>query len=140
MAAYKATSVLPAHQSRCRRRRMGKGYRISISTCFSSFFFSSRRRHTRFDCDWSSDVCSSDLLSLEPDPGRPYLAGDLLGRGLAPRRNGGRRADAVAHPAARLAGGLRAARRGDRESGGEGKRGDLGGGRILQKKKKSRCE
>src|SRR6266853_534672 len=28
-----------------------------------SFFFSSRRRHTRFDCDWSSDVCSSDLGS-----------------------------------------------------------------------------
>src|SRR2546427_9613702 len=26
------------------------------------FFFSSRRRHTRFDCDWSSDVCSSDLM------------------------------------------------------------------------------
>src|SRR2546430_2278622 len=24
-------------------------------------FLSSRRRHTRFDCDWSSDVCSSDL-------------------------------------------------------------------------------
>src|SRR2546430_5032598 len=31
----------------------------------SCFFFSSRRRHTRFDCDWSSDVCSSDL-SLSP--------------------------------------------------------------------------
>src|SRR2546430_11742392 len=30
------------------------------SMCFF-FFFSSRRRHTRFDCDWSSDVCSSDL-------------------------------------------------------------------------------
>src|SRR2546430_17140613 len=28
---------------------------------FLFFFFSSRRRHTRFDCDWSSDVCSSDL-------------------------------------------------------------------------------
>src|SRR2546430_5688681 len=28
----------------------------------SVFFFSSRRRHTRFDCDWSSDVCSSDLV------------------------------------------------------------------------------
>src|SRR2546430_12009610 len=28
------------------------------------FFFSSRRRHTRFDCDWSSDVCSSDLVTL----------------------------------------------------------------------------
>src|SRR5215211_2080860 len=29
------------------------------------FFFSSRRRHTRSLCDWSSDVCSSDLLSEE---------------------------------------------------------------------------
>src|SRR5256886_11243407 len=29
------------------------------------FFFSSRRRHTRFDCDWSSDVCSSDLSAIE---------------------------------------------------------------------------
>src|SRR2546430_9647460 len=29
------------------------------------FFFSSRRRHTRFDCDWSSDVCSSDLDEQE---------------------------------------------------------------------------
>src|SRR2546430_2494624 len=29
---------------------------------FYFFFFSSRRRHTRFDCDWSSDVCSSDLV------------------------------------------------------------------------------
>src|SRR5207302_7281867 len=28
------------------------------------FFFSSRRRHTRFSRDWSSDVCSSDLYSL----------------------------------------------------------------------------
>src|SRR2546427_4549149 len=28
------------------------------------FFFSSRRRHTRFDCDWSSDVCSSDLYAF----------------------------------------------------------------------------
>src|SRR6267143_3863985 len=26
------------------------------------FFFSSRRRHTRWNCDWSSDVCSSDLV------------------------------------------------------------------------------
>src|SRR5947207_5662766 len=28
------------------------------------FFFSSRRRHTRSLCDWSSDVCSSDLLGI----------------------------------------------------------------------------
>src|SRR6266568_4299758 len=33
---------------------------IVISSFF--FFFSSRRRHTRWNCDWSSDVCSSDLL------------------------------------------------------------------------------
>src|SRR2546430_10492131 len=32
--------------------------------CGRVFFFSSRRRHTRFDCDWSSDVCSSDLSPL----------------------------------------------------------------------------
>src|SRR5207302_3176638 len=29
------------------------------------FFFSSRRRHTRFSRDWSSDVCSSDLMGDE---------------------------------------------------------------------------
>src|SRR5207253_9676615 len=29
------------------------------------FFFSSRRRHTRWPRDWSSDVCSSDLISGE---------------------------------------------------------------------------
>src|SRR2546427_8334424 len=33
------------------------------SSCTALFFFSSRRRHTRFDCDWSSDVCSSDLVA-----------------------------------------------------------------------------
>src|SRR5260370_27489834 len=31
---------------------------------FFFFFFSSRRRHTRFKCDWSSDVCSSDLVTI----------------------------------------------------------------------------
>src|SRR5256886_8441947 len=36
---------------------------ILVVVCF--FFFSSRRRHTRFDCDWSSDVCSSDLAQAE---------------------------------------------------------------------------
>src|SRR6266568_8016427 len=35
------------------------------------FFFSSRRRHTRWNCDWSSDVCSSDLVL-------PILSGMLL--------------------------------------------------------------
>src|SRR5260370_41894578 len=35
------------------------------------FFFSSRRRHTRFKCDWSSDVCSSDLTG----PAALFLVG-----------------------------------------------------------------
>src|SRR2546421_4442271 len=35
------------------------GYASSVFCFF--FFFSSRRRHTRSDRDWSSDVCSSDL-------------------------------------------------------------------------------
>src|SRR2546427_7743488 len=37
-----------------------------VSLCCLFFFFSSRRRHTRFDCDWSSDVCSSDLTGFNP--------------------------------------------------------------------------
>src|SRR5699024_99989 len=35
---------------------------LCIPVVFVSFFFSSRRRHTRSKRDWSSDVCSSDLL------------------------------------------------------------------------------
>src|SRR5438093_10456866 len=38
------------------------------------FFFSSRRRHTRLVSDWSSDVCSSDLVTLT----HPVAQGDLL--------------------------------------------------------------
>src|SRR5688572_33230428 len=42
------------------------------------FVFSSRRRHTRFDCDWSSDVCSSDLLKDKKKvlPCAAYLEGE----------------------------------------------------------------
>src|SRR5688572_33073822 len=47
------------------------------------FFFSSRRRHTRFDCDWSSDVCSSDLCSA----GTKSVA-NLLNSGTFVKRNG----------------------------------------------------
>src|SRR2546422_11722816 len=35
-----------------------------VLSCFFFFFFSSRRRHTRCSRDWSSDVCSSDLLDV----------------------------------------------------------------------------
>src|SRR5256886_13573307 len=41
-------------------------YLLVVTSLFYAFFFSSRRRHTRFDCDWSSDVCSSDLEAVDP--------------------------------------------------------------------------
>src|SRR5207302_3752629 len=45
------------------------------------FFFSSRRRHTRFSRDWSSDVCSSDLAQACRPTGKAYgldMTGDML--------------------------------------------------------------
>src|SRR2546430_7984247 len=58
---------------RKRRQALSEGRAMSVGevlgqsssivvVCVVFFFFSSRRRHTRFDCDWSSDVCSSDLV------------------------------------------------------------------------------
>src|SRR2546430_11475849 len=44
------------------------------------FFFSSRRRHTRFDCDWSSDVCSSDLKKLRDVQSAPQRLAAALRR------------------------------------------------------------
>src|SRR2546427_4154445 len=61
-----------------------KNYYVSVfqvklkdAVCFVFFFFSSRRRHTRFDCDWSSDVCSSDLADLRPLSGVSSSANDI---------------------------------------------------------------
>src|SRR2546430_16347805 len=90
------------------------------------FFFSSRRRHTRFDCDWSSDVCSSDLDGTH---------------WRFTKEGGVRIRDAVSVEALSEAGGSillyvntpRAV--GDRKSVVEGKSVDLGGGRIIKKKK-----
>src|SRR5260370_27360173 len=42
------------------------------------FFFSSRRRHTRFKCDWSSDVCSSDLCPRLKHPDFSVEGSDLI--------------------------------------------------------------
>ena len=39
-------------------------YFLCFLFLFFLFFFSSRRRHTRSLCDWSSDVCSSDLENI----------------------------------------------------------------------------
>src|SRR2546427_770759 len=49
-----------------------------VQTC--AFFFSSRRRHTRFDCDWSSDVCSSRS--------RPVVGGSNIRPGPSARGAG----------------------------------------------------
>src|SRR2546430_5840354 len=101
------------------------------------FFFSSRRRHTRFDCDWSSDVCSSDLRGRVSIALRLGLRwgiwlvvccsggwGRGSGRNRGGRGSGNRRGSSLA--------GIR-----DRESGGVGKRVEFGGCRIIKKKKKA---
>src|ERR1039457_7589890 len=48
----------------------------SVGVCGCLLFFSSRRRHTRLQGDWSSDVCSSDLITkacrYEPSVNRTY--------------------------------------------------------------------
>src|SRR5690606_40898107 len=53
-------------------------------------FFSSRRRHTRFSRDWSSDVCSSDLLTkpVDPDELRGLIALALEERSRCSPRSG----------------------------------------------------
>src|SRR5256885_5624170 len=59
------------------------------------FFFSSRRRHTRLQGDWSSDVCSSDLLEIGCEeipaswlPGLTNQVGEVLAAQLRERRLG----------------------------------------------------
>src|SRR6266853_5434704 len=56
------------------------------------FFFSSRRRHTIFDCDWSSDVCSSDLgapaLAVRDQRLARQCALAVLSRSLRPGEEG----------------------------------------------------
>src|SRR5690606_39502186 len=49
-------------------------------------FFSSRRRHTRFSRDWSSDVCSSDLAEVYDTAEEIAVKAEAL---LAPHRNDG---------------------------------------------------
>src|SRR5437764_11564949 len=84
----------------------------------SYFFFSSRRRHTRYIGDWSSDVCSSDLPGAG-GAGRPgggaVLPGGFSGAAgeVEPRRPGG---------------GLRAGGAGDAAGGGAAGRGLHRGG------------
>src|SRR3712207_8063754 len=91
------------------------------------FFFSSRRRHTRYWRDWSSDVCSSDL-GMERCIGLTGEVAQLEERhreGIAQREKSGGRSGGGEPERAGL----------DRESVVEGKGGELGGRRIIKKKK-----
>src|SRR5438132_11601030 len=60
---------------------------------FENLFFSSRRRHTRSLCDWSSDVCSSDLACSTScvNPASPWRTSARNHAGL-PARSEERRA------------------------------------------------
>src|SRR5699024_12014425 len=100
------------------------------------FFFSSRRRHTRSKRDWSSDVCSSDLVlqigpvgDLEP---ADLPLGDL---GVAQRRIHG----AVEHEPAdgvREVFGIDRPEERRSEERREGKSGGRGGGRVGREEKR----
>src|SRR3989338_608528 len=78
---------------------------VALRTDFSSYcsLFSSRRRHTRWNCDWSSDVCSSDLFQSEPagssqrrsPEGTPAPAGKV--RGLELPQTGSERTGDVSY-------------------------------------------
>src|SRR2546427_4148630 len=97
---------------------------VYTSCFFFFFFFSSRRRHTRFDCDWSSDVCSSDL-SARGGAGRGVAARG----GRCPRPPGRAQRDPqLQDPGCRDAegavhGGRGTARGGGGDGGGAGPRG-----------------
>src|SRR3712207_9541378 len=96
------------------------------------FFFSSRRRHTRYWRDWSSDVCSSDLVSVGTRRARRgcrWRQGRASGRDPQGCRNGAARRGPHRGAATGAAGP-------DRKSVGVGKRVDFGGRRFIKKKTK----
>src|SRR5260221_10755882 len=64
-SSYLSMLGLPLVWIICNQRR--------VCPCLS-FFFSSRRRHTRSLCDWSSDVCSSDLSLKVTDLTKDFFA------------------------------------------------------------------
>src|SRR5439155_17952216 len=103
------------------------------------FFFSGRRRHTRWPRDWSSDVCSSDLEPIDYERTRfedvvhdvdvvlDTLAGDIQNRSWKVLKKGGILVSIVAPPSAdEAAKHSEIGRASCRE-----KRGDLDGGRCV---------
>src|SRR5215467_14838052 len=63
------------------------------SVFFFFFFFSSRRRHTRLQGDWSSDVCSSDLVPSLAVTSHQYVVGLLPWRTRSEERRVGKSVD-----------------------------------------------
>src|SRR5256885_4866763 len=102
----------------------------SIIRCVDVFFFSSRRRHTRLQGDWSSDVCSSDLDPRGLGGGRGVAArfelvlerAELVGGGAVASLERGGAAGIGGGPVFELGGGLGEGRGGERGrvSGGPG--------------------
>src|SRR5256885_12731333 len=58
---------------------------IAVSDSMLLFFFSSRRRHTRLQGDWSSDVCSSDLADFSRQA-RERAASNVVALSAKPTR------------------------------------------------------
>src|SRR2546430_16039847 len=106
-----------------------ESWMLVILCCF--FFFSSRRRHTRFDCDWSSDVCSSDLAQRLNN----VVRAAEQARECEEQRKKSQFSKAVdaARKALAIEPNLPAARSEERRVG---KSVDLGGRRIIKKKKR----
>src|SRR3712207_8725851 len=104
-----------------------------VLKCF--FFFSSRRRHTRYWRDWSSDVCSSDLWPAAAGKEELHKFRLVVGGGIEGARRGhaqvkGRRRELLA-----VVGPHQCLRQLPRsEERREGKSVDLGGRRIIKKK------
>src|SRR5690242_21003609 len=99
------------------------------------FFFSSRRRHTRLTCDWSSDVCSSDLAE-SLDRARSCRAQppvrDFHDGGLGAHRRGRTDGERPCRHARARTGALRS------EERRVGKSVDLGGRRRVRKKREGK--
>ena len=72
----------------------GVGF-IGLPVVLLNFFFSSRRRHTRYIGDWSSDVCSSDLPAVVLATGlaKYYQHGVMTRKGQHPAIKAERLAD-----------------------------------------------
>src|SRR2546426_5881650 len=68
------------------------------SVAFLFFFFSSRRRHTRLQGDWSSDVCSSDLQARPPPQAPARVPRAACRRSSSLRSPASRRGAAIPRP------------------------------------------